>query len=411
MYIRELRVRELRCLARARAEFRHPDRPDSDKLAFPNVNLLLGTNGGGKSTVLKAIALAAISPALGNETRDSQVPNLVRKGSDSDCEICASLHLHADEGPDASIDPRLLMRIWQSKTGESLAGNELPEQLRDAWARTEGPGFFLVAYGATRTAPVPAPGHSALDEAETPLFDAPDSSGAERQLRIRNLLHDRTPLVSLEEWLEPVDRPRKDHLLQVINELLPPDTKFEGKQEGGRFVLEHRGVEVPFSALSDGLRSYLAWVCDLLFWLHAVTPAERNVTDIPGVVLVDEIDQRLHPRWQQRVIPTVASVFPRLQIFASSHSPLVAGSLHHHNLFLLEPDSDARGQGAQRIRTLEEEVFGRTADRILQGSFFELESTRSDEFRARLRQLIEDARKKKDTDVAARFLRALAGLE
>lgn len=411
MYVRELRVRELRCLARARAEFRHPDRPGSDKLAFPNVNLLLGTNGGGKSTVLKAIAMAVIAPALGTETRESHVANLVRLGSDSDCEISASLHMHADDTPGTGIDPRLVMRIWQSPTGESLAGQELPEELRDSWSRTEGPGFFLVAYGANRIATATDPDRSALDEAGAPLFDAPDSAGAERQLRIRSLFRDGAPLVPLEEWLEPIDEPRKQHLVQVINDLLPPDTRFAGTLQSGRFLLEQRGVEVPFSALSDGLRSYLAWVCDLLFWLHAVTPSERHVTDIPGVVLVDEIDQRLHPRWQQRVVPTLASVFPRLQFLASSHSPLVAGSVHHHNLFLLEPDTDAKGHGAQRIRTLEEEVFGRTADRILQGSYFELESTRSDEFRARLRELVETARKKKDKKVAAKFLRALAGLE
>ena len=155
------------------------------------------------------------------------------------------------------------------------------------------------------------------------------------------------------------------------------------------------------------MRSHIAWTGDLLHHLNEATPKGELLTATPGVVLIDEIDHRMHPRWQLRVLPTLADRLPRLQWIASAHSPLLAGSLRAVNLAVLEPDHDAEGVGAMRTRKLSEDVFGRTADRVLTSSYFDLESSRADAFRAELRKLVELARGG-DRQAPLRFMVALA---
>ena len=63
MYIQSLIINNLRCFKNTRLDFQYPGRGDSSEIS-PNVNLLLGDNGAGKSTVLRAIALATLSPVI-----------------------------------------------------------------------------------------------------------------------------------------------------------------------------------------------------------------------------------------------------------------------------------------------------------------------------------------------------------
>lgn len=60
MYVERLTLNEFRAIAHSDIEFTHPLSPGADRKDLTNINLLVGTNGGGKSTVLKAIAAAAL---------------------------------------------------------------------------------------------------------------------------------------------------------------------------------------------------------------------------------------------------------------------------------------------------------------------------------------------------------------
>lgn len=78
------------------------------------------------------------------------------------------------------------------------------------------------------------------------------------------------------------------------------------------------------SALSDGQRSMLALVADLAYRCATLNPQLANpLSETGGVVLIDEIDLHLHPRWQRRVLDDLLRVFPRLQVITTTHSPFV----------------------------------------------------------------------------------------
>jgi len=85
----------------------------------------------------------------------------------------------------------------------------------------------------------------------------------------------------------------------------------------------------PFYNLSDGQRSMVALVGDLAQKAVKLNPqlGESALTGTPGVVLIDELDLHFHPKWQRHVIEDMRRVFPRVQFFATTHSPFLIQSL------------------------------------------------------------------------------------
>jgi hypothetical protein len=87
------------------------------------------------------------------------------------------------------------------------------------------------------------------------------------------------------------------------------------------------GSKVPIERLSDGYRGTLAWVGDLIRRLFDAYPASDNPLNERGVVLVDEIDIHLHPKWQRSVVQDVRKLFPKLQFIVTTHSPFIVQDL------------------------------------------------------------------------------------
>lgn len=101
---------------------------------------------------------------------------------------------------------------------------------------------------------------------------------------------------------------------------------------------------IPFDLLADGMRSLLALVMDLAWrcvrlnpHLGVAAPAEAR-----GVVLIDEIDLHLHPTWQREVLGALRRTFPNLQFVVSTHSPIVVGTAEPAWMRVLS--LDAQGQ-------------------------------------------------------------------
>ena len=89
--------------------------------------------------------------------------------------------------------------------------------------------------------------------------------------------------------------------------------------------LRHLGSEVGLSALADGYRGTVTWILDLLAWWFVYRKGRTyRFSDVRGVVFVDEIEQHLHPRWQRNIMRLLRSSFPHVQFVVTTHSPLVA---------------------------------------------------------------------------------------
>lgn len=380
MYVERLFLNEFRAIASSDIEFTHPTSPGSGSLELPNINLLVGTNGGGKSTILKGIAAAVLGGqvdllALTGES----ILHWPRRGATGPCYARVTYRTGAGVGPAAGsihedwvqIDPEGIRhsREWESSsTGDSV--NAIPN---------------LFGYGPQRlTSPELQPGEA---------LDAPG--------RVANLFERRQELHAPEPWIRDIG----EQTLTAINALMPPDTRLTGGMQGDEVEVENRGLRVSRTMLSDGAQSYIAWLLDLVFRLLEAGAAE-DLSGVPATALIDEVDQRMHPRWQQIVLRRLSDGLPDVQFIGTAHSPLLAGGLRPENLTVLEPDHDARGEGAMKASHFEEDVYGHTADGVLTSSYFSLPSSRSEDFRQELRRLAEAAAEVDEE--AVDFIRMLA---
>jgi hypothetical protein len=75
--------------------------------------------------------------------------------------------------------------------------------------------------------------------------------------------------------------------------------------------------------LSSGYQSVLAWLGELLGHQLLDFGPDIKLPELEGIVLIDELDQHLHPTWQRRVVPMLRTMFPRMQFVITTHSPLV----------------------------------------------------------------------------------------
>ena len=119
---------------------------------------------------------------------------------------------------------------------------------------------------------------------------------------------------------------------------------------------------LPFSFLSDGYRNMVAMVADIAIRCATLNPhlREKSSQETPGVVLIDEIDLHLHPRWQRRVVDDLLRTFPKIQFFGTTHSPFVIQSLPPiEGVQLLNLDDEHAEEFANKsVEDISEEIQG-----------------------------------------------------
>lgn len=113
--------------------------------------------------------------------------------------------------------------------------------------------------------------------------------------------------------------------------------------------------------LSSGTQGTLLWIWALVLKIGHHYDWQAGWEKQPAILLIDEIENHLHPTWQRRVIPALLEHFPGLQIFATTHSPFVVAGLKAGQVHLLNRDENGRVTAT----TNTEDVIGWTADEIL----------------------------------------------
>ena len=410
MYVRSLSIQNLRSFESVEVPLCHPgDGTPPTTGAVPhldNVTLLLGSNGAGKTSVLRAVALSTLAPvlAMGSGYVPYALVRRVKGRPMAEARVKARVILHAQdglgEGKEEDIEATL-MASPRSYTDRFLIETQPPSWHIRLWEE-ESPAFLVLGYGATRRVETGA--------------GSVESRAKERILRYRRvagLFEEHMTLMPLAAWLPQVarkDKKRHQEIVALMNELLPDDTKMLGKweEEDPESLFQRGGSVLPFPALSDGYRAFICWVGDVLYHLHTICPKGKRLRDMRGVVLVDEVDLHLHPEWQRHLVPSVSRALPRLQFILTSHSPLVVGTLSSRNVLLLEEHAQAGGVKATEVVSPGEELYGLSADQILTSPSFGLESSRDERFFDRLKDVADQAREG-GAEEALRFMRMVAG--
>jgi internalin A len=328
--------------------------------------LLFGENGVGKTTFLRSIATglcdSASAMALINDLRGS----VLREGSTSGS-------IEIEFGGVGWRALRLTTKLSLDDGVLRLTQETSPDFPRDQ--------IFACGYGAARR------GFGSLDYAAYntknsvyTLFNY-DSPLQNPELVFRRL-------ASRGYSVEDVER-RIDAVL-----MLP--TGSTRVRDSGISISGPWGRFAPLGAVGDGYQATLAWIADLLGWAFFYNPAFLS-NEISGVVLIDELEQHLHPRWQREMIRLLYEQFPQVQFIATSHSPLCALA----TTALPEGTSKLavlRGADDGVEALLDQPPKGRRADQVLTSPLFGLFSASSFDVPAEIQEYAQLKSQKDRTD-------------
>ncbi|MEM9457069.1 MAG: AAA family ATPase [Myxococcota bacterium] len=349
--------------------------------------LLLGDNAHGKSTMLRCIALGLCAESEAAALLEATPGPLLRHG---ESEGTITLTLVDAEGRRHSS----VTKITSDHEGEPGA-----ERVRRVKWKLSPDQVFVCGYGANRTRTADL-----------------SHSGYSRHDAVRSLFDDDTSLQNPELILRRQQRMSRERIERKLLEILMLDRERARISYSSTHGLKILGpwasgdwVDASLPTLSDGYRSTTQWVVDLIGWLVYAGRFVRD-EDMTGIVLVDELEQHLHPRWQRYIIALLRKQFPGLQFIASTHTPLLALGLadHEHGLLVQLSKNDEQQVKARYVQP--HEFRGLRADQILTAPRgFGLPTTRSPKSADRIARYSELASKSRSEEEEREFveLRAL----
>lgn len=334
-----------------------------DKAEFqfdPQINVLVGPNNTGKTTALLALAEAVITP-FGFPTK------LVRQGS----AIEISCHCSGDK-PVVHHGPMPITANekghWNAaRTGDLKATQEklgfcayIPAIRFNTNYRSRGPALSFDEANPQQML-VRETLRGMVVEGEKKDYENPVS-----MLRDDRIVHE---IINLDYRAYRENDPTIREVVDRIASLASQITEgfpivFSGVAERDNgYYLEFKTPDgqVPLNVLSQGTQSLIQWVGRLVVGYARHYNFEKDHAERPAVLIIDEIDAHLHPGWQRRILPALSQAYPKLQIFCSTHSPLMLAGLNAGQIHLLRRGS----KGHIDISRNEADVHGWSADEIL----------------------------------------------
>lgn len=407
MYLREITIRDIKCFDEIKLDFAEPASKDGAEAPVRRWTVILGENGLGKSSLLQCIAVPLAGPWAMREL----VPvaegwvrfgegyghiQAVLERSDGDAQGPAR-HKRTQYQPtfvvtggDLSKAPAALqdegavptIMEWTRDVGgreREAAERQVSWLRRYAYAEATT-GWFACGYGPFR--------RMSEGSAETTRI----LESGRRAARFVTLFRRDAALTGAVDWLVSLHNTAREgneasarslalvHAVFSKDFLLEPvQLQVDARHASLRFA---QGEPVPFSALSDGYRSMLALGIDLMRWLLAAFPTSDDPLAERGVVLIDELDAHLHPRWQRRIGEWLLARFPRLQFIVVTHSPFLAQVRPEGNLLL------RRVEGRVVVQQGPTQASDWRIDQVLT-DLFDLSSARSVAFERRLEDLVD----------------------
>lgn len=350
MHLKRITLHNLKCFADIELDF------SDGNGHIRKWTTIFGKNGLGKSTILRAIGVALAGRAAIRELLPV-AEGWVRKGQPYG-EIMAELMWTEGDIPPTVAQTSRPKRHTPFITRYLVTGND-PEQLPTLlqnrysytvptivpWSGDGSPkergdvtkdlkrlqqtayaehklGWFACGYGAFRRLAGDTPEANRIVQA------------GRLSARFVTLFREDAALTNANDWLLHLHNTAREgdsasqqtlaQIQQIFTADLFPDV-VQLHLSASQVMLEvGQQAPVPLNDLSDGYRSMLALAVDLLRWLMHAFPQAPDITQCPGIVLIDELDAHLHPNWQRHIGHWLRAKFPQIQFIIATHSPFLA---------------------------------------------------------------------------------------
>ena len=327
MYLTRIELNQWRCFEKAEVDL---DRP---------FTLVAGVNGSGKTSLLKAIELGMSHFPGAPRRRAPEVEQQLSASGDrlvSRARAC-SLGFHLKSGASETIRPGReslqLIHAWSNLRQATDLLGFLLLSLDDG--RSEGPDEL--SYDEPRVAQDVA--YEDWDRPGVPWWAVERWLGQQTQVgyeRFYKAVSENRGTPRLED-LVPELTAASTAIADVIDEAVRVEYNVQFKKllihlSGGR-ILEP-------SQLSAGYRTLLALISDLARRCVLLNPAAgaRAPYETPGLVLIDELELHLHPKWQRQVVKGLQRAFPKIQFVCTTHSPQILSEAPADSVVLLGPN-------------------------------------------------------------------------
>ena len=395
MRVTRLKLANLRAIEAAEFQFQ------------PGFNLVVGTNGVGKSSVLEALAVS-LAPVVKhtNRLRSSATFAVedIRVGANAltiECELAIgsedySYLIHLPRETDVPHDGGLGQP--REQTIATPARSEfLGTAPRLATPNTPG-GMPFALFFATRRA---FPGERAPSKGA--------AAGGVRAALAEAFMPRTLRLAELADWLRARSVMEAEgavagvslaSLNAALQRFLPGYSKLRLAEDApSTLVIDRGNSTIPVRKLSDGERGALALVLDLTRRLVLANPHMPDpAAEAQGVVLIDEIELHLHPKWQRQIVRNLVAAFPNCQFIATSHSPQVIGEVAHDRIQIIasgEVYSPTHSFGVDSSRVLEEIMDSQSRDPEIEALLSQVNTAIGTQDEERARRLL--------VDIASRF--------
>ncbi|RYY22671.1 MAG: hypothetical protein EOP62_22635 [Sphingomonadales bacterium] len=191
--------------------------------------------------------------------------------------------------------------------------------------------------------------------------------GSAATARVASLFNSRATIPHPDNWLavtkqfDPIARALADVLVLQAEDGLVRD-------EDGSVFVQTFGQPTPIDALSDGYRSVLAIAVDSMRWLLADW---GDLETARGIVLIDEVDAHLHPRWKLQIMTALRKAMPQVQFIVTTHDPLCLRGMGRGEVIVMKRSQEQRFD----LVTDLPDFSVMSAEQILMSDYFGLNST------------------------------------
>lgn len=319
-------------------------------------NVLLGDNGVGKSSILKAIDLVYRA-----DEGPIYADRMLRVGASH-----GSIHVETSSGRSfrtellrstSGVQVRHAPGVRLEAEGQLVLG--LPPLRSLSWRRESGPSG-----GETSRRPSPSDLLPLLAGDLDPRLDSLKQRIVNCDYRIKDAETKGVDASAQRRLLEDLTHAMREFTDKLAVEFLEVDAATNAV-----YVNTVDG-RLPIEALSQGTGALIAWVSFIIQRLHDTATEGEVPLRRPAIVLVDELDAHLHPDWQQQLTHRLETLFPGVQFLGTTHSPLIVGGMKYGQVTVLARE-DGQVTKVELSGEPEERIQGR-ADQLLTGRLFGL---------------------------------------